>query len=395
MPLVLSLKDTVPSDWRSGSLAGRIFRPEVDGPSIVHVRVGDRGAALFDISRVFPTMRDLCEQHDPARALRDAAGEFVADLDEVLANTPLSGRDPLRPSMLAPIDLQAIKAAGVTFAASMVERAIEERAHGDPASAQAIRTRISALLGDELKEVKPGSPEALRLKALLVEQDAWSQYLEVGIGPDAEIFTKAQPMAAVGQGAEIGIHPLSTWNNPEPELVLIVSSAGAIVGATIGNDVNLRDFEGRSALLLGRAKDNNASAAIGPFIRFFDDSYSLADARCEELTVAVDGRDGFRIERNCRIAEISRDFVDLVAQLLGGLHQYPDGAALYTGTPFAPVDDRDSAGAGFTHKVGDIVSISSPHLGRLVNVVSHCTECPPWTFGASHLMHNLARRGLI
>src|SRR5690606_27366505 len=104
----------------------------------------------------------------------------------------------------------------------------------------------------------------------------WSQYLEVAIGKDAEIFTKTQPMASVGFGAQIGIHPESHWNNPEPEVVLAVARTGKIRGATLGNDVNLRDYEGRSALLLGEAKDQNASCAIGPFIRLFDETFSLA-----------------------------------------------------------------------------------------------------------------------
>src|SRR5206468_4622848 len=176
---------------------------------------------------------------------------------------------------------------------SMLERVIEEKARGNPAAATAIRAEIVALIGDDLSKLKPGSPEAMRLKEVLISQDAWSQYLEVGIGPDAEIFTKAQPMAAVGTGAAIGVLAASTWNNPEPEVVVVVNSRGEIVGASLGNDVNLRDLEGRSALLLGKSKDNNASTAIGPFIRLFDKTLTLDDVRRAQVRLTVKGDDGF------------------------------------------------------------------------------------------------------
>jgi fumarylacetoacetate (FAA) hydrolase family protein len=350
---------------------------------------------VVDISRSFATMRDLCEQDDPARALAEADGEDVGSLDDILGNTPPDGRDEDRPWLMSPVDLQAVKAAGVTFAISMLERVIEERARGDYNAAASIRQEITALVGDDLSRLKPGSPEAMRLKEVLIAQGAWSQYLEVGIGPDAEIFTKAPPMASVGTGADAGIHPVSTWNNPEPEVVLVVASTGAIVGATLGNDVNLRDVEGRSALLLGKAKDNNASATLGPFVRFFDATFSIDELRRAELSLAVHGPDGYVLNGSSSLSRISRDFTDLAAQMLGRHHQYPDGAVLYTGTLFAPIEDRDTPGKGFTHKVGDIVTIATPKLGALVNRIRLSTECPPWTFGASHLMRNLARRGLI
>jgi fumarylacetoacetate (FAA) hydrolase family protein len=393
--LTLDAATTLPEDGATGALAGRLWRPDVAGPSVVAVREERGEPVLVDVSAAFPTMRDLCEQHDPARALAEAKGDTVAPLDEVLANTPEDGRNPEEPWLLSPVDLQAVKAAGVTFAISMLERVIEERARGDAASAVEIRKEITALVGDDLSRLKPGSPEAMRLKEVLIGQGLWSQYLEVGIGPDAEIFTKAPPMASVGTGADAGIHPISTWNNPEPEVVLVVSSSGAIVGATLGNDVNLRDVEGRSALLLGKAKDNNASATLGPFVRFFDASFSLDELRRAELTLVVEGPEGYRLQGSSSLSKISRDFADLAKQMLGRHHQYPDGAVLYTGTLFAPIEDRDAPGKGFTHKVGDIVSIATPKLGRLVNRIRLATECAPWTFGTSHLMRNLARRRLI
>ncbi len=393
--LTLDVATTLPEDGAKGALAGRLWRPEAGGPSVVVVREERGEAVLVDVSKAFPTMRDLCEQHDPARALAEASGDTVATLADVLANTPEEGRDTDRPWLLSPVDLQAVKAAGVTFAISMLERVIEERARGDAASAVEIRKEMTALVGEDLSRLKPGSPEAMRLKELLIDQGLWSQYLEVGIGPDAEIFTKAPPMASVGTGADAGIHPISTWNNPEPEVVLVVSSSGAIVGATLGNDVNLRDVEGRSALLLGKAKDNNASATLGPFLRFFDVSFSLDELRRAELTLVVEGPEGYRLEGSSSLSKISRDFADLARQMLGRHHQYPDGAVLYTGTLFAPIEDRDAPGKGFTHKVGDVVTIATPKLGRLVNRIQLATECAPWTFGTSHLMRNLARRGLI
>jgi fumarylacetoacetate (FAA) hydrolase family protein len=381
----------LPHDAADAALVGRVWRPHVAGPSVVIVRDGD----LVDISSSAPTVRDLCEAADPAAAARAAKGEAIGTLAEVLANTPRAGRDPDRPWLLSPVDLQAIKAAGVTFAVSMLERVIEERARGAPEKAGAIRAEIGAVIGDDLARLRPGSPEAMRVKDLLIENGMWSQYLEVGIGPDAEIFTKAPPMAAVGHLAEVGIHPMSKWNNPEPEVALVVAASGAIVGATLGNDVNLRDVEGRSALLLGKAKDNNASAALGPFVRLFDQHFSLDDVSAAEVTLSVDGDDGCHLAATSAMSRISRAPEALVASMIGRHHQYPDGAVLYLGTMFAPVEDRDVAGEGFTHKIGDVVTIASAKLGRLTNRVALSTEAEPWTFGAGALMRNLARRGLI
>ena len=387
----LDCRNSLPVDGTTGALVARIWRPELAGPSVVALRGDD----VVDITACFPTVRDLCEEAAPATALRQASGERVCSLSALLANTPPDDRDPARPWLLAPIDLQAIKAAGVTFAISMLERVIEEKARGNPAAAVAIRTEITALVGDDLSRLKPGSAQAMALKQVLIDQGVWSQYLEVGIGPDAEIFTKAPPMAAVGSGSDAGLHPASSWNNPEPEVVLAVNSRAEIVGAALGNDVNLRDIEGRSALLLGKAKDNNASAAIGPFLRLFDATFTLDDLRAATLTLSVTGEDGFTLEGFSSMAQISRDPEDLVRQMMGPHHQYPDGAMLFLGTLFAPVKDRDHAGGGFTHKAGDIVRISAPQLGALVNRMKRTDACAPWTFGCSHLMRNLAQRGLL
>jgi fumarylacetoacetate (FAA) hydrolase family protein len=364
-----------------GTFVGRVWRDGV-GPCIVALR----GDALVDLtSRDTPTMRDLLELPDPVAHARNAGGPVIGHLSDI--------GGALR--LLAPCDLQAVKASGVTFAQSMVERVIEEKAAGDASKAEAIRTRVQAVIGDSLSGIVPGSDKAMQVKAVLIAEGMWSQYLEVGIGPDAEIFTKAQPMAAVGWGADVGLHPVSKWNNPEPEIVLAVTSKGTIVGATLGNDVNLRDVEGRSALLLGKAKDNNASCAIGPFIRLFDDSYSLDDVRAAELTLRVEGADGFVLDGASSMAKISRDPADLVAQAQGRHHQYPDGLVLFLGTLFAPTKDRDAPGQGFTHHIGDRVTISEPNLGALQNTVRLSTECPEWTFGTGALMRNLAGRGLL
>jgi len=382
---------TLPSDRTEGALAGRVWRPDVNGPSVVAIR----SDGVYDISRLVPTMRDLCEADDPAAVMRSGEGERIGALADILANTPPETRDASKPWLLAPVDLQAIKAAGVTFARSLLERVIEEQCKGAPEKAEAIRAQVEKELGGDLRRLKPGSREALALKEVLIAQGAWSQYLEVGIGEDAEIFTKAQPMSAVGHGMEAGLHPRSTWNNPEPEVVLAVSSSGRIVGATLGNDVNLRDFEGRSALLLSKAKDNNASAAIGPFIRFFDGTFSLDTVRRMEVHLTVDGPDGFRLTGTSSMSEIARDPADLVNELIGDIHQYPDGAVLYLGTMFAPTEDRDAKGMGFTHKVGDIVTIRAPELGSLTNRMTTSNKAARWTFGAADLMRNLAGRGLL
>ena len=389
--MLLTPENTLPSDADRATLVGRLWWPAVDGPAIVRVD----GDMLVDISKAFPTMRDLCEAPDPAVAARKPAGKPICTLAAALTNTMAQVCDPLAPQLLAPIDLQAIKAAGVTFVASMLERVIEEQARGDPNKANAVRGEILATIGSDLRALKPGSPAAAALKRLLIEKGLWSQYLEVGIGPDAEIFTKSQPMSAVGHGSEIGIHPGSHWNNPEPEIVLAVASDGRIVGATLGNDVNLRDFEGRSALLLGKAKDNNASCAIGPFLRLFDAGFSLDDVRRADVGLRVEGGNGFSLSAKSSLSQISRDPQEIVDQMIDVTHQYPDGAVLFLGTMFAPVVDRRAPGQGFTHEIGDIVTIETPTLGRLMNQVTTSDKAAPWVYGVSHLMRNLAKRGMI
>ncbi len=367
-----------PEDADRAALAGRVWRDDAGGPSVVALRDG----GLVDVTRSFLTMTDLLAADDPAAALRAVPGEALGSLEA-------------RDSLLAPVDLQAVKACGVTFAASMLERVIEEQARGDPAAAEGVRSMLAKEIGADLTGIAPGSAEAARLKQALVARGLWSAYLEVGIGPDAEVFTKAQPMSAVGPGMKVGIRSDSVWNNPEPELVLVIAPTGRIVGATLGNDVNLRDIEGRSALLLGQAKDNNASTALGPFIRFTDDGFGLDDMRSAEIALHVAGADGFVLEGRSSMAEISRDIEDLAAQTIGAAHDYPDGLALFTGTLFAPVRDRDAPGQGFTHKQGDLVTISSPRLGALTNRVTTCEQAPRWTFGTRALMANLAGRELL
>ncbi|MEH2568221.1 fumarylacetoacetate hydrolase family protein [Bradyrhizobium sp. AZCC 2289] len=389
--ITLTTKDLLPKDGTSGTLVGRAWLPRLNGPAVIAVR----GDGVFDVTARFQTVSALCEEDDPAAALRAFKGERIGDLENLAANTPPDQRDREKPWLLAPLDLQALKAAGVTFAVSMLERVIEERARGNPASADAIRKEVVRLVGDDFSKLKPGSAEAIRLKQVLIEQNAWSQYLEVGIGPDAEVFTKAPVLSSVGSGMDAGLHPKSTWNNPEPEVVLAVSSRGNIVGAALGNDVNLRDFEGRSALLLSKAKDNNASCAIGPLLRLFDQTFSLDDIRRMDVGLTVQGADGFVLEGHSSISKISRDPTDLVAQTIGPVHQYPDGFALFLGTMFAPVRDRDAPGQGFTHKRDDIVTIAAPQLGKLVNRMRNSDECEPWTFGVGALMKSLAQRKVL
>ncbi len=373
----------------SGLWLGRVWLPAARGPAVVTLRDGQ----VIDITaKGAATVSEICEKKDPAGFVRDTAGNDLGSWNEI-SSAPVGDLEQIH--LLAPCDLQAVKACGVTFARSMVERVIEEKAAGDPSRAEEIRNRIGTIIGDSLRNITPGSEEAERVKQALIAEGMWSQYLEVGIGPDAEVFSKAQVLSSVGTGSDIGLHPISTWNNPEPEIVLAVSSTGRIVGATLGNDVNLRDVEGRSALLLSKAKDNNASSAIGPMIRLFDDSYSLADIREAELTLQVRGEDGFLLEGHSSMSQISRDPEDLVRQTIGRHHQYPDGLMLYLGTLFAPTEDREVRGEGFTHKIGDVVTIIAPGLGELRNTVRLATECSPWTFGVSALMRNLAARGLL
>ncbi len=392
MVMNLNVDDCLPEDVDDAILLGRAWVPgHVSGPSPITIREG----RIFDLSDEVTTVSELLNAENPTDLIKGNRGEDIGSLSEILSNTDYSQQKEELPYFLAPVDLQAIKACGVTFAQSMLERVIEERADGDPGAAERIREEIRNTIGLNLSDIIPGSAEAAQLKSVLVSKGMWSQYLEVGIGPDAEVFTKAQPMSAVGVGAEVGLLSKSEWNNPEPEITLIVNSDATIVGATLGNDVNLRDIEGRSALLLGKAKDNNASAAIGPFIRLFDKKFTLSDVRSAELSLTVTGPDQFTLRGRSSMSQISRDVEDLVSETIGQHHQYPDGLCLMTGTLFAPSEDRDKPGGGFTHKVGDVVRISTPKLGALVNRVNHSEKVEPWTFGVGALIQNLAARRLL
>lgn len=381
----------LPADGHAGTLVARVWQHGAHaGPSVVVIRED----GVHDISSDFPTMSSLLETASPAESARGAVGVKVASLAEIVANSDAGQRDASKPFFLAPCDLQVVKASGVTFAASLIERLIEEHGAGDPVLSAGFRDQVLSVVGDRLEGLKPGSEEAMKLKALLVEKGMWSQYLEVGIGPDAEVFTKAPVLAAVGYGDHVGIREDSVWNNPEPEVVLAVNSRARIVGATLGNDVNHRDIEGRSALLLGKAKDNNATCSIGPFIRLFDERYGLDQVRQEQVRMTVTGLDGFVLEGSSSLEKISRDPLELIAQTMGS-HQYPDGMLLFLGTMFAPTQNRGTEGKGFTHHVGDRVSIRAKWLGELVNEVRHCNDAAPWTFGVRALVNNLAARGLL
>jgi len=388
--LQLNIENSLPTDWERATLVGRVWLPAVQGPAVVVIRDG----VVVDCTAQFPTLSLLLDSEAPLETVRTLEGVPLGRIESLLANSG-EALDPDQPRLLAPVDLQVIKAAGVTFAASMIERVIEEKAGGDAQRAEQIRALVHEVIGDNLRQLKPGSAEAMRLKQVLIDQGMWSQYLEVGIGPDAEIFTKAPVLAAVGSGSAVGIHPGSFWNNPEPEVVLAVDSQGRIHGATLGNDVNLRDFEGRSALLLSKAKDNNASCALGPFIRLFDEHFSLDDVRRCEVSLRIEGQGGYVLNGRSAMSQISRDPEDLTAQALNPNHQYPDGFVLFLGTLFAPTDDRDQPGQGFTHHEGDVVSITSPALGGLHNRVTTSDQAPPWVFGLGALMRNLAGRGLL
>jgi fumarylacetoacetate (FAA) hydrolase family protein len=371
----------LPADLDAAVLVGRLQLEE--GPTPVLIRGGE----VFDVSRTAPTVADVLDRDDAGSL--DGTRLFSLDglIERVAASAPGS-------FLLPPIDLQVVKAAGVTFAVSAIERVIEERARGDAAQAASIRATLEGRIGGGIRSVVPGSEAAMRLKAALIDDGMWSQYLEVAIGPDAEIFTKSAVLSTVGWGGDVGVRSDSTWNNPEPEVVLVVNSRGEAKGATLGNDVNLRDFEGRSALLLSKAKDNNASCAVGPFIRLFNAGFGMDDVRAAEVELVVEGRDNFRLEGRSAMSEISRDPDDLVRQAMSE-HHFPDGFTLFLGTLFAPVQDRDEPGRGFTHKEGDIVRISTPRLGMLVNRVTTSKAAPAWTFGIRALMNNLAARGLL
>lgn len=378
----------LPVDFAEGHFCARIMRPE--GPCVIGFA---RGAA-YDLTPAFGTASRFLEEDDAIGAITRRGQPITLDLAVLFTNAAWDARDPGLPFLLSPVDLQTVKAAGVTYVRSMLERVVEERCRGDAGQAEAVRAEFRNIIGDDLTAILPGSAEAMRMKAALLQKGWWSQYLEVGIGPDAEIFTKCPAMASVGTGSKIGVHPVSAWSNPEPEAVMVVNGKGRIQGATLGNDVNLRDVEGRSALLLGRAKDNNASAALGPMIRLFDAGFTLEDIRHAELSLTITGPDGFELAESGAVGAISRDPADVVSQMIGAHHQYPDGAVLYLGTPFSPAKDRGAPGMGFTHREGDVVLISSLRLGALVNEVDRTDECPPWRYGIGALFASLAARGL-
>ncbi len=373
----------LPSDWRNALLVGRLQRES--GPSPIIVSEG----RVRDVSRHAPTVSQLLNSWTG----KIPEGEDLGPLENLGLERAFEKQAPVR--LLSPFDLQCVKASGVTFAISAMERVIEERARGDAGRADALRASLRDRIGTDIRSVKPGSDAAKRLKDALIADGLWSQYLEVAIGPDAEIFTKGPPLSSVGWGDWIGVRSDSAWNNPEPEVVLACDATGRILGAALGNDVNLRDIEGRSALLLGKAKDNNASCAIGPFIRLFDGDFTLDDVRKAVVRLEITGTDDFRLEGSSSMDQISRDPEELVAQTIGKHHRYPDGFALFLGTMFAPIVDRGSKGLGFTHKIDDIVRVSSERLGVLENKVTTCDQAPAWSFGIADLMTNLARRGLL
>lgn len=408
----MSIEATLPADWKEGSFIGRVWRSDIqpEGPSVVAL---DKDGYLVDITTSFPTVSKLCNQEDPAAAMREALernkGNRIGRFSEILANTPLHAQKKGKPYLISPADLQAVKAAGVTFADSLIERSVEKLAGGDPAKADNIRKDIHAVIRGkmglaetdeiDLSKMKPGSPQALELRDYLIDKGLQKSYLEVGLGPDAEIFTKAQPMATVGHGAHAGVHPGSKWNNPEPEVVMVAGKSGKAVGAALGNDVNCRDIEGESELKLGECKDQNASATMGPLIRLFDKSFTLDDVRTMDVGLEVsNAEDGYKVDAVSSMSKISRDPQnELLAQTFAH-HQYPDGALLYCGTMFAAAmvpRDKEHPEKGFTHKYGDVVTITSSKLGSVTNVMQSADLCPKWEVGAGALMENLAERGLL
>ncbi len=393
--LAKKLENSIAIYEAEGVFVGRIWVPEQKGPSPVAIIAGD----IYDFSKLTATSSQLLNQAHPLdfilKFYRSKWVDCLGPLEDVMMNCHPDLRNLARPLLLSPCDLQAIRACGVTFVSSMLERVIDEFARGRSSKAGDLRGSIMEEVGETLSTIRPGSLSSERLKDSLIKRGLWSQYLEVGIGPFAEVFNKAQPMASVGTGSEIGIRSDSRWNNPEPELVLVLNRAGTIIGTTIGNDVNLRDFEGRSALLLGKAKDNNASCSIGPLIRLLDESYTISDAYRTKLEITVHGQDRYDLSGTSDFAQISRDPAELVRQAINRTNQYPDGILLFLGTQFAPTSDRNEIGKGFTHKVGDIVSISCQKLGTLTNRVNLCEKIAPWTFGVGDLMSNLSKRGLI
>jgi len=384
----LTAAQVLPSDGYAGTLVGRALFPGVfPGPCVVAIRED----GVHNISGTVPTMAQLLNAPNPLatlqRALRNCV--YLGPLESLLENSTPSTHDPLKPYLLTPIDLQAVKAVGLTFVNGLLQR------FADDNGGAATVAKMEKAAGVALGKILPGSEEAARLRTALMEDGLWNDTLEVGFGPDVELFTKAQPLSAVGTGAEIAVLPTSKQTFAEPEVVLMLNADGKICGATLGCDMTARDVEARSLLLLGRAKDQNATCAVGPFIRLFDQTFSLPNVQGMNLTYAFEGADDAVFTDTGSMDQIGRGLITLARQVVNEHHGYPDGVALFTGCMFKAPSSRGASDTPFTHQVGDVVIIKASPLGTLINRVNTTDKVRPWSFGMSDLMANLANRQLL
>jgi len=380
----------LPPKWEKGTFFGRAMVPGV-GASVVAL---NSHGNLIDITPFVVASSVLCNNPRMLEVLREARehGENIGGIGEVLANTNRS--DNQVPYFLAPIDFQAAVGAGVTYINSWLERVVS--AHPKLPD---LRAQLIAIIGGDNLVVKPGSDTAQKVMEFLESMGIDDDYTKPAFGTHAEIFDKAMSCDAVGPGhismrtdaPKRGAPPTAVGS--ESELILIVNKNAKIVGYTVGNDFSAGGFENASHLYLPKAKHYDGSAGMSPLVRVPDESFTAENATSLNITLFVEGRDGFVLRaarkegqvgllspgRSYSTGEISRPHTELADQALA-VNRHEFGRAVYCGAGYIPTMNREDPERPtkfneFTHRPGDTVSIiASDWLAGCVHVVTPVTE---------------------